>query len=212
MGSIKINTKDKSTTIRISDKAKKMLESQAKGKETHEEIILRLIKLSENISTEQSSKFVDKGNIIGTKYEQKNKTMNVEIDNKKYSVVCTYNDLSIIALLRSKQLKNYINEHLYSEWDLNLEIVNVNSGKGWQNSAKLELEEEKILYFACVKKILEETFDIKLYKIETKDDYLSDEKWSESYEKYDLSRDSLRSDIRSHLNDKMQDFKRKQIQ
>ena len=50
MSAIKIETKDKSTTIRINDRTKKMLEALANGRETHEEIVLRLIKLSQNMS------------------------------------------------------------------------------------------------------------------------------------------------------------------
>lgn len=81
------------------------------------------------------------------------------------------------------------------EWELNLEIVNINSGHGWTNPVNSRNEESKLLYLICIKQILEETFDIELYQVVNKEDYFSIEKWSEAYTKYNLSQDSLRSDI-----------------
>ncbi len=69
MATIIVNSKEKSTTIRLKDKTKKMLEAKAKGKETHEEIILRLIKMSDNLSNDGTT-IIQKGNMIATKYEQ----------------------------------------------------------------------------------------------------------------------------------------------
>jgi hypothetical protein len=195
MNSIHVITKNKSTTLRLSEKTKKMLETLARGKETHEEIILRLIKLANNMSSDSGTKIIDQGNIIGTKYETAHRTFKIEIDGKKYSVVCKYNDLSLIALLRNNQLKNYMRYNEHIDWQLNLEIVNVNIGKGWLKPTNNDNEDSRLLYLICVKQVLEETFDIDLYQITNKEDYINIDKWSDAYNKYNLSQDSLRSDI-----------------
>jgi hypothetical protein len=196
---IKVHSKNKSTTIRISEKTKKMLEALAKGKETHQEIILRLIKQANSLSTDYGSKIIEKGHVIGTQYEKLHKTIEIEIADKKYSVVCTYNDLSLIVILRSNQLKNLVGHNLPFEWELDLEIVNVRLGAGWLNPSSLNGEERTLLYIICVKQVLEETFDIELYQFETKEDYLDIMKWSEVYDHHHLSRDSFNSDIRKKL-------------
>ena len=197
MSTIKISEKDKSTTIRLSDRTKKMLEASAKGKETHEEIIQRLIKLSNNLTAKEGTKIKEKGNITHTKYEQKNKTLDIELKGKKYSVVCTYNDLSIIAIMRNKQLQNMRTSEHDIEWELDLEIVNINKGSGWIKPSTLKIEEIRLIYLICVKQILEETFDIKLYELLTEKDYLDASKWTDAYDRNNLSRDSLNGDIRN---------------
>jgi hypothetical protein len=80
-----------------------------------------------------------------------------------------------------------------------MKIVNVNARSEWVNPSKLRMEDEKLLYLICVKQILEEIFDIQLYQFETKEDYLDLMKWMEVYDKNNLSRDSLRSDIKEKL-------------
>ena len=199
MSAIIIDTKDKSTTIRITDRTKKMLESLAKGRETHEEIILRLIKLSNNLTTKEGTKIVEKGNVMGTKYVQKHTTIDIELKKKKYSIVCTYNDLSVIVLMNNKQLQQLRTKDRGLDWELDLEIVNVKIGDKWQQPNKANISEIKILYLICVKKILEETFDIKLYELVTEEDYLDISKWMDAYDRNNLSRDSLNIDVRDKL-------------
>ncbi|MBU4501367.1 MAG: hypothetical protein KKA79_02150, partial [Nanoarchaeota archaeon] len=97
---IKVDSKEKSTSIRLSETAKKALESLASGKETHEQILLRLIKIAKTMSKDYGSKVIDRKNVIGTKYERVHKTFNMEIGKQRYSVVCVYNDLTLFAHLR----------------------------------------------------------------------------------------------------------------
>jgi len=201
MTAISIQSKEKHTTLRLTEKTKNMLEAQAKGKETHEEILLRLIKMSENLSSEQGSQIMQKGNVIGTRYERLNKTFSINIDKKKYAVVCTYNDLSIMATLRNKKFQQatIMNSSMVDaknmDWEIDLEIVNINKGNGWIKPATMPSEEKNLLYLICIKQVLEETFDIKLYQLSNIEDYNNIDKWNEIYKKHNLSRDSLRSDI-----------------
>ncbi|MDD3175854.1 MAG: hypothetical protein PHU51_05235 [Candidatus Nanoarchaeia archaeon] len=193
---IHISSTDKSTTIRLKEITKKKLEQLAKGKETHEEIILRLIKIVENLSSEQNTNIIQKGNIIGTKYETLHKTIQIKLDDQEYVVVCTYNDLSMFAIMQNKSL-NQLSKKL--DWTIDLNIVNVNIGKGWVNPKNVQTKELNTLYFICVKQILEETFDIKLYQFSNILDYFNMDNWIEVYKKYDLSKDSLNSDIKRKL-------------
>lgn len=189
MNKIIIKSSDKSTTIRLKEKTKKMLESVSKGKETHERIILRLINIAEKLSQDNTTEIVQKGNIIGTKYSTLHKTFNIEIEKINYQVLCSYNDISPISLMKKPIL----------DWEIDLEIININKGKGWispKNFSKSELDK---IYFICLKQILEQTFDITLYQFSTLDDYLNIEKWMEAYKKYNLSNDSLTHDIKNKL-------------
>ena len=61
---IKVDSKEKSTSIRLSEKTKKALESLASGKETHDQIISRLIKLVNTLSEEKGTKIVSRKNTI----------------------------------------------------------------------------------------------------------------------------------------------------
>jgi len=88
-----------------------------------------------------------------------------------------------------------LQETLY-EWELDLEIVNINKGFGWTKPSTLKIEEIRPIYLICIKQVLEETFDIKLYELLTEEDYLDEGKWTEAYDRNNLSRDSLNSDIR----------------
>lgn len=191
---IKVDEKEKASSIRVSNKTREMLSALAKGQESQEEIILRLIRLANNLSSE-GTKVIEEGNATGTKYAQKNRTLQISLKNKKYSVVCTYNDLSVIAIMQHKQLQNMTRNPL--EWELDLEIINISKGTGWLKPSTLKIEEVRIIYLICVKQILEETFDIKLYELLTEEEYLDENKWVEAYNRNSMSRDSLNSDIRS---------------
>lgn len=193
-----IGSNEKSSTIRLKQKTKDMLGELAKGKETHEQIILRLIKLANALNSEKNTTIIEKGNIIGTKYETTHKTLNIKINNVEYQVVCKYNDISIIALLQNKSLKE-LSKQKDLDWRLDLEIVNINSGKGWENPEHVMNKEKNLIYFVCIKQLLEEIFDIKLYQFETIEDYFKGDTWSNAYEKNNLSKDSLHFDIRRHL-------------
>ncbi|MCF7871491.1 hypothetical protein K9L97_00475 [Candidatus Woesearchaeota archaeon] len=198
MEKVNITSSEKSSTIRLKQKTKDMLEELAKGKETHEQIILRLIKLANALNSEKNTTIIQKGNIIGTKYETAHKTVHIKIKNQEYVVVCKYNDISIIALLQNKSLKE-LSRSQDLDWRLDLEIVNINSGKGWENPENVISKEKDLIYFVCLKQLLEEIFDIKLYQFETIEDYFNRDNWSEAYEKNNLSKDSLHYDIRRHL-------------
>jgi hypothetical protein len=190
-----VTPNEKSSTIRLKQKTKDMLEELAKGKETHEQIVLRLIKLANALNSETNTKIIEKGNIIGTKYKVTHKTLHIKINNQEYSVVCKYNDISIIALLQNKSLKELLKQDL--DWRLDLEIVNINDGNGWRDPK--HMKEANLIYFVCMRQILEHIFDIKLYQFETIEDYFNGDNWSEAYTKNNLSKDSLHFDIRRHL-------------
>lgn len=194
---IKVNENEKASSIRVSNKTREMLSALARGRESQEEVILRLIKLANNLSAKEGTKIIEKGNVIGTKYEQKHKTLNMELKGKKYSVVCTFNDLSLISIMRSKQLQHMRSSTQDIDWELDLEIANINKGSGWIKPSTLNIEEIRLIYLICVKQILEETFDIKIYELVTEKDYLDTEKWMDAYGRNDLSRDSLNTDIQN---------------
>lgn len=209
---IKVESKEKSTTIRVKESTKKMLESLAVGKETHEHIILRLGKIAKTMSTEYGSKVVESKNVIGTQYERIHKVVNIEIMGHHYSVVCVYNDLKLFALFRiNKQLANYSpNKELPKEWEVELEIVNIKKDDGQWQSPPTNLTTESsrqyynspeylFLYTVSLKNILEETFDIKLYGLAKEEDYLDLHKWEEAYKVNNLSTESYDYDVNRKL-------------
>ena len=207
---IKVDEKEKPSSIRVSNKTREMLVALARGKESQEDVLLRLIKLANSLSTPQETSIIEKENIIGTRYGQKHKTIDIELKKKKYSVVCTYNDLSLMATLRHAQLDAInttgIPEQMRQkalkhsiDWEIDLELVNINSGGTWYKPTKINSFDEKLLYLICIKEILEETFDINIYELVTQEDYLIIDKWIETYNRNKLSRDSLRVDIKEKL-------------
>ena len=46
-----------------------------------------------------------------------------------------------------------------------------------------------------VKQVLEDTFSVNLYELETAYDYNSQSKWTHAYNRTNMSRDSLRADV-----------------
>ncbi|MBN2422106.1 hypothetical protein JXB41_02675 [Candidatus Woesearchaeota archaeon] len=203
---IEISSEDKSTTIRLKEKTKKMMEALSLGKETHEEILLRLIKIANQLAAQSGTEIYHKGGVIGTKYERLNRIFSIKRGKKIYSVVCTFNDLTIIDMLRKGgHIQNYItNNRKIPQWELDLEIVNIKEGKGdWISPAVFKKNHDKIefslIYFACVKQVLEEAFDISIYEIITEDDLFNIEKWDKLYKRYNLSRDSFYHDIEGQL-------------
>jgi hypothetical protein len=194
---IKVDETEKASSIRVSNKTREMLVALSRGKESQEDVILRLIKLSNNLSAKEGTQIKEKGNIIGMKYAQKNKTLDIVLKGKKYSAVCTFNDLSLMSIMRSRQLQNMRAREQDMEWELDLDLVNINKGSGWIKPSALNIEDARLIYLICVKQVLEETFDIKLYELMTEKDYLDISKWTESYDKNGLSRDSLNADVRN---------------
>jgi hypothetical protein len=193
MSKIIVRIKNNPTSLRISQRTKRMLESLAKGKETHEEIIQRLIKLASTLESSGGTSILARGNVTGTKYGLLHSSFTMQANEKEYVVVCTYNDLSSIALMRTQRLKE--SAGLALDWELDLEIANVKIGKEWLSPSRLGEKEKKLLYLACVKQVLEETFDINLYELTAEEDYLSTIKWTDAYDRNSLSKDSLRADI-----------------
>jgi len=193
MNKIIVHIKNNATSLRISQRTKRMLESLAKGKETHEEIIQRLIKLASTLESSGGTSILTRGNVTGTKYGRLHSSFTMQANEKEYVIVCTYNDLSSIALMRTQRLKESVG--LALDWELDLEIANVKIGKEWLSPSRLSEKEKKLLYLACVKQVLEETFDINLYELTAEEDYLSTIKWTDAYDRNNLSKDSLRVDI-----------------
>lgn len=189
---IEVNSLDKSTTIRLKENTKRKLEYFSKGKETHEEIILRLMKLVEMLSSDSKTELVH-SKVIGTKYVRLHKTLHIKLDGIQYVVVCNYNDLSPILLFRqNSSLGNF-------EWLLDLEIVNVNKGAGWKEPKKFPEKEQNTLYLISLKQILEETFDVILYQFSNLSDYFNVDNWIDAYKKNNLSKESLQKDVKRKL-------------
>ncbi|MFW6014502.1 MAG: hypothetical protein ACOCQG_04975 [Candidatus Nanoarchaeia archaeon] len=196
---IRINTMNKSSSIRISERTKKMLEALSLGKESHEQIILRLINLANKISREQGTTLYKKNKALGTKYNRVNEKFIIETNKNEYSIVCVYNDLTIFSMLRQNQLHN-LSLDLIQEWEVNLDIVNAKERKGkWGNPRKVVGKELELVEMAVLKQVLEKTFDILLYEIVDEKDYLDIGKWRKMYEKYNLSLESFYNDVEKKL-------------
>jgi hypothetical protein len=182
-----------------------MLEALAIKKETHEDIILRLIKMANNLSEENGSKLIERGNVTGTKYERVHRTFKIKTEKAKYEVVCTYNDLVLLSMLKNnKRLKGYMsNRNRDFDWEVDLEIVNVRIGEGkWEAPINLKNKDGKeylLIYLVVLKEILEETFDINIYEITALNDYFERDKWEKAYKENNLSLDSFNSDVQKKL-------------
>ena len=191
---IKITQKKKITSIRISESTKRELESFGNSGNSHEEIIKKLIRLANSTET----KLIKDKNIIGTKYGRLNKTFNIETEQNKYSIVCKFNDLSLMNLLKNKELTK--------EWEMDLEIVNIGiySKKQitWKDPDilyKKDKHEYLLLYLVAVKQVLEEVFSIKIYEINIQNDYFDIDKWRSTFLRNKLSMESFYKDIQKKI-------------
>lgn len=186
MKPIKITSQEKITTIRLRESAKRELESIGHAGQTHEEILLGIIRLLKNSKSE--TKIVEKGNITGTKYARQNRTFQVEIDHEKYAIVCTFNDLGLMPFRKS-------------EWEIDLEIVNVSppNDDKWKSLDTVKPRTAQLLYFVAIKQVLEESFNIKIYELSTAEDFFSYDKWKSVYISNKLSMESFQSDIERKL-------------
>ncbi len=202
---IEISIKEKFTTIRLKERTKRMLEALSQGKETHERIILRLIKLANQMHSQAGTEMVRRGRVTGTKYERSNRMFAVRRRGETFSIVCTFNDLTLVHMLRqSAQLRNYLDHGGEApQWEIDLHIENVRMGKGeWRSPDSFEKERPEeflLLYLACLKQLLEESFDIILYELSTEEDLLSSEKWDKGYRRNSLSRESFYTDVQRRL-------------
>lgn len=197
---IKVTSKEKMTTLRLSEATKKELESFGRAGETHEEMLLDVLNLLKNMVKDSETKIIQKNNVIGTKYGRISKTFDIEIDKKKYSVVCTYNDISVIVMLRNNRS---LSSQLSPEWEVNLEIVNFKAEVAdWQNPNILYNKDKKtwlLLYFIAFKEVIEEMCNIKINEFSTVENYLNYDIWKQAYLKYKLSLESLSKDIEKRL-------------
>lgn len=213
---IRITSREKITTIRVSESTKRELESVGQSGETQEDTLKRLIKFAKNAFKESDTKVTQDNNIIGTKYGKLTRTFDIETDKKKYSVVCTFNDLSPMALAGHR-----LNSGKYDEWELDLELVNIGISKrgegnsvsdytktlnfrnlSWSSPNILytnDKEEFLLLYLVAVKEILEGIFGIRIYDIVTAKDYYDIEKWRNTYLTYHLSMESFYRDIQDKI-------------
>lgn len=188
MKSIKITSQEKITTLRLSESTKRELESLGHAGQTHEEILQSIMHLLKNSKSE--TEIVEKNNIIGTKYARLSRTFPVEIDQKKYAVVCTFNDLGLMPFRKS-------------EWEIDLEIVNIrlNNEKKWKTIDALNPKTAQLLYFIALKQILEESFNVKMYELFQTDDFFNYDKWKNSYRANKLSMESFQNDVERRLRD-----------
>ena len=187
---IKITSTEKITTIRLSESTKRELESFGHAGQTHEEILLGALKLLKNLKLPSETRVTASGGVIGTKYSRLSQTLNIEIDLEKYSLVCTFNDISFIPFTKS------------TEWELDLQLVNLKqSTTPWKDPRNLNPKTRRLLYFIAFKQILEEGFNIKIYEILTLDDYFNYDKWKTVYTIHQLSMESFRIDVEEKLKD-----------
>ncbi|MBL7147989.1 MAG: hypothetical protein ISS82_04145 [Nanoarchaeota archaeon] len=206
---IKVTKKEKITSIRVSESTKRELEGFGNSGNTHEEILKKLIKLAKSAFTDSETKLLKKGNIIGTKYGKLSRTFNIETEQNKYSIVCKFNDLSLMNLmLENKNLK----ENFSKEWEIDLEIINISvDSQKYNNKQKtvtwkspnILYEKDKheylLLYLIAVKQVLEEMFSIKIYEITTQDDYFNIEKWKSAFIRNKLSMESFYGDVQRKM-------------
>ena len=94
---------DKSTSIRLQQSTKQLLDSLAIGKETHNETIRRLAKNVQNMSAE-SPDITSKGNVIHTEYNRIRRTFELFTPKGSIEVTCAFNDLRAIASIRSNSI------------------------------------------------------------------------------------------------------------
>ena len=202
---IKIPSKDKITTIRVSESTKRQLERVNIGTATatHEDIIKKLISLAN--TQESETIFIKNKNIIGTKYARLNKTLNIELEKNRYSVVCTYNDASLVSYISSNKS---LQGDFPKDWEIDLEIVNI----GIMDKNTLHWKEPKLFYeknrreflllhLIAAKQILEDMFPIKISEILTEADYFNTEKWRSAYLRNKLSMESFYKDIEKRIKD-----------
>jgi hypothetical protein len=196
---MELSIQNKRTSISLTEKTKKMLELLSEGKETHEEILVRIINLINKLSSHSNTKIIRKNKVFGTEYNRKHKTFEVNVTNVKYSFVCIYNDLDVFAAFRSSQiLYNVFGEDALPKWELNLEIVNAKSGNSkWEDPR--EFSNYLLFYFVAIKQVLEIIFDINLYEIANHEDYFNLSKWEETYNRNKLSLDSFNTDVKNKL-------------
>lgn len=206
---IRVTRKEKITSIRVTERTKKELEIFGITGDSHEEIIKKLIKLAKSTLTDSETKIIKNNNLIGTKYGRISRTFNIETEQDKYSIVCTFNDLSLMNLiLENRNLQELVTK----EWELDLEIVNISMDAGkYTNQKKIitwndpkiiyenDRQEHNLLYLIAIKQVLEEMFDIRIYEITTQEDFFNLEKWRSVFLRNKLSMDSFYRDIQRKI-------------
>ncbi len=200
---IKVTSKEKITSIRVSESTKKQLESLGTSAASHEDILKQLINLAKSMESE--TKIIMNKNILGTRYAKLTRTLNIELDKNKYSIVCTYNDISLMALVSTN--KN-LQGDFPKEWEIDMEIVNIGIYEKnvlhWKDPKSLYDKNKKeflLLYLIAAKQILEERFAVKIYEILTEGDYFNAEKWKAAYLRNKLSLESFYKDIEKRIKD-----------
>ena len=110
---IKVTRKEKITSIRVSERTKKELEHYGSSGDSHEEIIKKLINLTKNLLNDSGTKLMKNNNVIKTKYSRINRTYKIETEQDKYSIVCIFNDLSLMNLiLDNRNLRNHFHRRV----------------------------------------------------------------------------------------------------
>ena len=202
---IRITSEERISTIRLKDRTKKMLEALGQGKETHEEILLRLIKLANHLTAPTATGIIRRGRVTGTAYGRLNRVFTLERGSHAYSAVCTYNDLAPLHMLKqSGSMRQYLaRDGEPPDWEVDLQIVNVREGKGeWQQPDSFGRSHSRdflLIYLACLRQVLEESFDVKAYELTTEEDLFEPARWEEMYRRNGLSMESYRSDVAEKL-------------
>ncbi len=206
---IEVKSVDKITTLRVTEKTKHELESFGSKGETHEGIIKKLMHIAQNTLNESSSQIFKRNNVIGTKYSRLSKILTIATDTAKHTILCNYNDLSFMSVIRNKR---DLREQLTGEWELDLEIINISTDAAkftdkkkivtWRDPKifqKHDPTEFSLLYLVAVKNVLEEMFSVKIYELVTQEDYFNPEKWRKAYLRNNFSMESFDRDIEKKL-------------
>ena len=204
---IKVTSEDKISSIRVRESTKRLLESFTQNGDTQEETLLKLLNLLKNTLSESSTKFIKQNNITGVKYGSLSKRFDIDIEDKRYAIVCTFNDLTSLNILPyKKDLQEYI-----KEWEIDLKIVNISTDVDkyheksmvtWKDPQTFRENNKRdylLLYFIAIKQVLEFMFGIKINEIVTSEDYFNTYKWKEAYSRNNLSMDSYYHDIEEEL-------------
>lgn len=213
-----IGSEDKSTSIRVNESTKRLLGSVAAGQESFNDTIRRLVAAYNNQQAE-TSRFVKKGNILGTEMERTRKTFFHDTPQGAFMVVCSCNDLRSFSNLRmNKMLYNTISQELKGsmEWEIDLQILSIRKSNHpgriqdreyldvYPNHKKNSPSDQHlraILYFISLKKIIEETFLVQFYEFIIEPDFFSWDKWKSAYARNNLSEESFRKDVEKKLRD-----------
>jgi hypothetical protein len=203
-------------TIKIDPKTKGLLKTVARGGETYDDTIRRLIGIVQALEAEPP-KYAKKGAMEATTYERKQRTYTIRTQKGSFRVVCVFNDLQLVgAVLRSPFVHT---QAQFQNWEVDLQLLNIQPKpdhrglsatqnnaihQAWISPETYARNDElnaAVLYFKTLAAIIEETLFVSFHTFVTDYDYLSYDNWRDVYAKNHLSQESLHTDIEKKLRD-----------